>query len=125
MTWTPPHSTPIRKIPPSVPGKLRIQDKKNKIYHIAWSPDGRFVSFSRGPDGEGDLTKPGTFTAACEIIGVYATNWNLFAVSAEEPHAIDLNKATDADVVQLTTSGSSNKEPCWFVSHSASQGVAV
>lgn len=101
---------------PSVgPWQLRIHDEKNKIYHIAWSPDGRYVGFSRGPDGEGDLTKAGTFTAACEIIGVYAKGWNIFAVSAEEPRALDLNKVGDADVVQLTTNGSSNKEPFWFV----------
>jgi len=103
---------------PSVgPWQVRIRDKDNKIYHIAWSPDGRFVSFSRGPDGEGDLTKAGTFRAACEIIGVYATNWNLFAVSAEHPGVLDLNKASQSDVVQLTTNGDSNKEPAWFVPH--------
>jgi len=94
--------------------ELRIQDAKNKIYHIAWSPDGRFVSFSRGPDGEGDLSRKGTFQAACEIIGVYATNWNLFAVSTDHPRIVDLNNASDADVVQLTSSGDSNKEPFWF-----------
>ncbi len=94
--------------------QLHIKDKKNKLYHIAWSPDGRYVAFSRGPDGEGDLTKPGTFQAACEIIGVYATNWNIFAVSAEHPRTIDLQSATDADFVQLTTNGNSNKEPNWF-----------
>jgi Tol biopolymer transport system component len=100
------------------PWQLRLHDENNKIYHIAWSPDGRYVCFSRGPDGEGDLTKAGTFTAACEIIGVYAKGWNLFAASAE-PRELDLNKAGDADVVQLTTNGLSNKEPCWFVSHPA------
>ena len=95
---------------------LHIRDEKNKIYHIAWSPDGKFIAFSRGPDGEGDLSKPGTFQAACEIIGVYATNWNLYAVSAIQPGgAIDLNKATDANLVQLTTDGCSNKEPAWYV----------
>ncbi|HEX4796371.1 MAG TPA: hypothetical protein VH370_21460 [Humisphaera sp.] len=101
---------------PSVgPRQLRIRDEKNKVYHIAWSPDGRFVSFSRGPDGEGDLSKTGTFQAACEIIGVYATNWNLYAVSAEKPGVIDLSKAGDGEVTQLTTTGDSNKEPFWFV----------
>ncbi|HZK81112.1 MAG TPA: hypothetical protein VFC46_08600 [Humisphaera sp.] len=94
--------------------QLRIKDKKNKIYHIAWSPDGKYVAFSRGPDGEGDLTKPGTFQAACEIIGVYAKNWNLFAVPADRARTIDLSTATDADLVQLTTNGASNKEPNWF-----------
>ena len=96
--------------------ELRIKDprKKYKIYHIAWAPDGKYVSFSRGPDGEGDLSKGGTFQAACEIIGVYAKDWNLYAVSAEHPGIIDLTKATDAEVVQLTATGASNKEPAWF-----------
>jgi Tol biopolymer transport system component len=96
------------------PWEMHIKDDKNKIYHIAWSPDGKYVGFSRGPDGEGDLSKTGTFQAACEIIGVYARDWNIFAVSAENPREIDLNKATDADLVQLTTNGDSNKEPAWF-----------
>ena len=72
------------------------------------------VAFSRGPDGEGDLSKTGTFQAACEIIGVYAKDWNIWAVSAEHPGVIDLDKATDARFVQLTTDGTSNKEPAWF-----------
>src|SRR4030095_8217180 len=37
--------------------RLRIKDETNKIYHVDWSPDCRFLSFSRGPHGEGDLTK--------------------------------------------------------------------
>ena len=94
---------------------LHIKDEKNKIYHIAWSPDGKYIAFSRGPDGEGDLSKTGTFQAACEIIGVYAKDWNLYAVSATQPGGtIDLNKASEADLVQLTTDGASNKEPAWF-----------
>jgi Tol biopolymer transport system component len=95
--------------------ELRIQDKKNKVYHIAWSPDGKFVSFSRGPDGEGDLAKTGTFQAACEIIGVYAKDWNLFAASVDHKGILNLDHATEADLLQLTTSGCSNKEPMWFV----------
>lgn len=94
--------------------ELHIKDKQNKIYHIAWSPDGKYVAFSRGPNGEGDLTKPGTFHAACEIIGVYAADWNIYAASAEHPGTINLQKATAADFVQLTTNGFSNKEPAWF-----------
>jgi hypothetical protein len=72
------------------------------------------VSFSRGPDGEGDLTKPGTFHAACEIVGVYAKDWNIYAVSAEGRGTIDLTKAGEADLAQITTNGASNKEPAWF-----------
>jgi Tol biopolymer transport system component len=94
---------------------LRIKvDQKSKIYHIDWSPDGRFVAFSRGPESEGDLSKPGSFQAACEMVGVYAQDWNLWAASAEHAGILDLNKATAAEALQLTTNGASNKEPAWF-----------
>ena len=101
---------------PSVGQKrVRIKDAKNKIYHVDWSPDSRFLSLSRGPDGEGDLSKPGTFQAACEIVGVHAAGWNLCAVSAERDGVLDLNQATDADFTMLTTNGCSNKESSWFL----------
>jgi Tol biopolymer transport system component len=100
---------------PSVgPWSLHITDEKNKIYHIGWSPDTRFVAFSRGPEGQGDLTKKGCFEAACEIVGVYAGGWNVCALSAKRTGTIDLQKATDADFAQLTTNGDSNKQPVWF-----------
>lgn len=100
---------------PSVGSRtLRIKDDHNKIYHIDWSPDSRFVAFSRGPDGEGDLSKQGSYQAACEIVGVYAKGWNLCAVSAKRTGALNLQTAADADCVQLTTNGFSNKEPAWF-----------
>jgi Tol biopolymer transport system component len=102
---------------PSVgPWRVRIKDEKNKIYHVDWSPDSHFLSISRGPEGEGDLSKPGTFTAACEIVGVYAGGWNIIAVSAERNGILDLQTATDADFAWLTTNGCSNKESDWFVS---------
>ena len=70
----------------------------------------------RGPDGEGDLTKPGTFQAACEIVGVHAAGWNLCAVSAQREGVLDLNNPAETDLVVLTTNGNSNKEPAWFLS---------
>jgi dipeptidyl aminopeptidase/acylaminoacyl peptidase len=94
--------------------RIHIKDDKNKIYHARWSPDCQFLSFSRGPDGEGDLTKPGTFQAACEIMGVYAPGWNIGAVSTERAGTNDLNAGTDADYIMLTTNGLSNKESAWF-----------
>src|SRR5690348_8147183 len=94
--------------------RLRVKDQTNKIYHVDWSPDSRFLSFSRGPDGEGDLTKPGTFQAACEIVGVHAAGWNLCAVSAQREGIIDLNGTNRDDFSMLTTNGWSNKEPAWF-----------
>jgi len=92
---------------------VRVHDEKNKIYHIDWSPDCKFLAFSRGPDGEGDITKPGTFQAACEIVGVHAKGWDIYAVAAGDG-TVDLNKAGDADFARLTTNGASNKEPAWF-----------
>src|SRR5579859_1207508 len=94
--------------------RLHVKDETNKIYHVDWSPDSRFLSFSRGPEGEGDLTKPGTFQAACEIVGVHAEGWNICAVSAQGQGVIDLNDTSREDFCVLTTNGWSNKEPAWF-----------
>jgi hypothetical protein len=94
--------------------RLHIKDETNKIYHVDWSPDSKFLSFSRGPEGEGDLSKPGTFQAACEIVGVHAGGWNICAVSAQKDGVIDLNDTARGDFCMLTTNGWSNKEPAWF-----------
>ncbi|MGA2867030.1 MAG: hypothetical protein ABSF95_21350 [Verrucomicrobiota bacterium] len=96
------------------PWRLRVQDPVNEIYHVDWSPDSRFLCFSRGPASKGDPTKPGTFLSACEIVGVYAAGWNLCAVSAQRSGLLDLGAASEADFFMLTTNGASNKEPAWF-----------
>lgn len=101
---------------PSVgPPRLRIKIEKEKIYHVDWSPDSKFLSISRGPEGDGDLSKPGTFKAACEIVGVFAPGWNILALSAERNGTLDLNQATEADFTMLTADGASNKESAWFL----------
>jgi Tol biopolymer transport system component len=97
------------------PRRVQIKDEKNKIYHVDWSPDSKYLSISRGPEGEGDLTKPGTFHAACEIVGIYAPGWNIIGVSATRQGVLDLNKASDADFVTLTRDGNSNKESAWYL----------
>lgn len=97
------------------PRQLTIKDARLKIYHIDWSPDGRYLAFSRGPKSEGDTSKPGTFQAACEIVGVYAAGWDLCAASAELRGTLDLNTAGNTSFVQLTHNGASNKEPAWFL----------
>src|SRR5882672_10035835 len=94
--------------------RLRIRDHTNEIYHVDWSPDSRFLSFSRGPASKGVPNKPGTFLAACEIVGVFAAGWNLCAVSAEHDGIIDLNNCANSDSLMLTTNGASNKESAWF-----------
>lgn len=93
---------------------LHIKDQTNKIYHVDWSPDSRYLSFSRGPDGEGDITKPGTFQAACEIVGVHAAGWNICVAPAGRHGNLDLNDPAETDFLMLTTNGCSNKEPAWF-----------
>jgi hypothetical protein len=95
--------------------RLSIKDATNKIYHVDWSPDSRLLSFSRGPEGEGDLSKPGTFQAACEIVGVYARGWDLWAVPADREGSLNLNNPAETDCFRLTTNGCSNKEPAWFL----------
>jgi Tol biopolymer transport system component len=95
--------------------RLTLQDTRNHIYHIDWSPDSRFLSFSRGPQGHNNPVKPGTFGADyAAIVGVYAPGWNLAAVAADCQGKLDLDAATAADFVMLTTNGLSNKEPAWF-----------
>ena len=95
--------------------RLLIQDEKMYIYHIDWSPDGRYLAFSQGPASKGDPTKKGTFQSACEIVGVYAPGWNILAVSSEKSGLINVGTAGDAEVVKITTNGASNKEPAWMV----------
>jgi hypothetical protein len=94
--------------------RVQIKDEKQKIYHVDWSPDSEFLSISRGPESDGDLSKPGTFHAACEIVGIYAKDWNILAVSAKRDGVLDLNSAADSDYAMLTTNGLSNKESAWF-----------
>jgi Tol biopolymer transport system component len=96
------------------PWRLRLKAGPDKIYHVDWSPDGRFLAFSRGPEGRGDPAKVGTYQAACEMIGIYAPGWNIYVVSADHIGTLDLNKAGDTEVAQVTTNGCSNKEPAWF-----------
>jgi hypothetical protein len=102
--------------------RLRIKDETNETYHVDWSPDSRTVSLSRGPASKGDPAKPGTFLSACEIVGVYAADWNLCAISAEREGVVDLNQATDTDFLMLTTDGFSNKESAWFLPRTTETG---
>ena len=70
--------------------------KPTKIYHVDWSPDGRYVAFSRGPS-----TK--RLGHAPEIVGIRAVGWDLCIADAT---------ARDR-WVQITADGQCNKEPDW------------
>ncbi|MGK0187758.1 MAG: Tol biopolymer transport system component [Verrucomicrobiales bacterium] len=94
--------------------QLRIltSDKTRKVYHVDWSPDGKYVSVSSGPDGEGDMTKPFTHQSACEIVGVYAKGWDIYAIPTDVGGKVDLadEKGT---FFKITKDGASNKESDW------------
>ena len=67
-----------------------------KIYHIDWSPDGKFVTFSRGVNKE-------ILGFAPEMVGIKAEGWNICAADA----------TGESDWIALTSDGNSNKEPDW------------
>ncbi len=70
--------------------------KPMKIQHIDWSPDGRYVAFSRGPYKKGLGLAP-------SLVGVAAPGWNLCVA---DPN-------TTNRWVAITSDGDSNKEPDW------------
>jgi len=71
--------------------------KPFNIYHMDWSPDGRYVAFSRGP------VKKKSLAPHPAIVGIRAEGWN---ICVADPSATD-------SWVQVTTDGLSNKEPDW------------
>lgn len=70
--------------------------KPVEVYHVDWSPDGRYVAFSRGPHGKSLGGPP-------ECVGVQAPGWNICAADARA-----VNRW-----VAITEDGKSNKEPDW------------
>jgi len=71
-------------------------EKPLEIYHVDWSPDGRYVVFSRGP-------KRKVLGNIPEIVGVRAQDWNICVADATQ-----MNRWTT-----ITSDGNSNKEPDW------------
>lgn len=72
-------------------------DKPNKIYHVDWSPDGKYVAFSRGPDKK-------ILGLIPEVVGAKARGWDI-AVA-------DVSKTNH--IVAITSDGNCNKEPDWI-----------
>ena len=67
-----------------------------EMYHVDWSPDGKYLAFSRGP-------KAKRLGPAPEMIGVVAEGWDICVADAS---------ATNRWVA-ITTDGKANKEPDW------------
>ena len=67
-----------------------------KIYHVDWSPDGKYITFSRGPEVK-------NLHGAPEMIGLQAKGWNICVADA------------NAESVwwEITSDGNCNKEPDW------------
>lgn len=70
-------------------------EKPMKIYHLDWSPDGKFFAFSRGP------IKKKALGYAHEIVGIKASDWNICVADGT------------GKWVAITEDGLSNKEPDW------------
>jgi TolB protein len=71
-----------------------------ETYHVAWSPDGKYLTFTRGPKS----TKKSLRGLLPEFPGVEAPGWNICVADAGQR-----NKW-----VELTTDGKSNKQPSWL-----------
>ena len=76
---------------------VATSDNPIHIYHVDWSPDSRYVAFSRGPNKE-------TMGLAPEMVGVKAEGWNICVADAAQTNRW----------VAITSDGKSNKEPDWF-----------
>ena len=64
--------------------------KDYKIYHVDWSPDGKYFTFSYGP------------SSGNQAVGRKATGWN-----------IRVCDVTTGEWIQITSDGKHNKEPDW------------
>ena len=75
-----------------------VSTKPLKTQHIDWSPDGKYVAFSRGPYKDRGLE------GSVALVGLQAPGWNICVADA----------ATTNRWVAITTDGNSNKEPEWM-----------
>lgn len=72
--------------------------KPIKVYHIDWSPDGRYIAFTRGPARK-------ILGLAPEGVGAKARGWNIYVADVSKTNRM----------AAITTDGLCNKEPDWVV----------
>ncbi|MCH5377013.1 MAG: hypothetical protein JJ992_23860 [Planctomycetes bacterium] len=72
-------------------------EKPMKIYHADWSPDGKYLAFSRGPDRK-------ILGLIPEIVGAKARGWDIGVADASQTNRM----------VMITSDGNCNKEPDWI-----------
>ncbi len=74
------------------------------VYHVDWSPDGNYISYSRGPGGEIPESGPGTNRGIAELVGVKGI-WDICVTPVD----------SDREYVDLTARKQTCKESEWFV----------
>jgi Tol biopolymer transport system component len=80
-----------------------VVESKDPIetYHVSWSPDMKYLTFTKGPKFKGKSLKG----LLPELPGVEAPGWNVCVADAKKKNRW----------VAITTDGRSNKQPCWVV----------
>ncbi len=91
----------------SVPKVSNIRDvvvESKHVYHVDWSPDGKYLSYSRGPGGQVQKSGPGTNRGISEIVGVRGI-WTLCVTPVTGERLF----------TKLTVDGETFKESDWFI----------
>jgi Tol biopolymer transport system component len=88
---------------PKATNIIDVVESKEPVetYHVTWSPDGKYLTFTSGPKKSQKSLKPGL----PEFPGVEAPGWNVCVADASQRNRW----------VALTTDGKSNKQPSWVV----------
>ena len=81
------------------------------LYHTDWSPDGRYLTFSRGPGGRTQPNGPGTNRGIAELVGV-RNQWDICVIPV----------SGEKIIVPVTQDGMSNKEPDWIIANKEGAG---
>ena len=89
---------------PTITNMRDIVSDELHVYHADWSPDGKYISFSRGPGGRVQADGPATSRGLSEFVGVRA-DWNICVIPAFD----------GGDWVAVTDDGMSNKESDWLI----------
>ena len=89
--------------PKVVDQKDVVVEETMHIYHVDWSPDSQFLSYSRGPGGRVLPDGPGTHKGVAEFVGCRA-EWDLCVMPLK----------SGVGWVQVTQDGLSNKESDWY-----------
>jgi TolB protein len=88
---------------PKATGVQDVVESRNPIetYHITWSPEGKYITFTRGPRFKGKNLRG----VLPEFPGIEAPDWNVCVADARRKNRW----------VAITTDGRSCKQPSWVV----------